>query len=673
MQTGCVPCLIDGIRCDPNNPNCRMAIAAEWNLNRSDRDDDEQGGSGSLSLSDSATSLTLFQPDTKWQRSWRERHSLNFFVQFSAPQMSGFFDSIFWQRMIIQMSFREPAILHAITAMGALHEANMQRAFTDENRQAQSTEFALRQCNKAIACLTTANLQASTPDAKLALTTCILFTCFEAMQGRVDSAVNHALQGRRLLQMVGRANVSTMDPHEADDVEQMRPMIERLEVQATALLEQGKRMRVTLSDRIAPLPPIDLIHSINHAETTLHTAMNSVMRCMQAFRPTAFSDHSTVTLAHQRLGYSSWFSHWEQAFSSFLIAKRQTMSHVDLKRAMVLKANHLVVAIVAAVDTSAGPTAYNTFQSEFQAIVDLAHEVLASYPCPPLPTLCGGSAGTPYLSFSLWVTDPLWMVVSRCCTPSIRQAAFALLSQNPRQEGIWHSGPALSHGQTMRREETSPSRSKNTVGANSAKQLDRSTSELGDGGDGVDSIDGGNSRGYRGEEAPGEVQKAEYCANMRERSAWLERKASPSRVSCLSTCPKVPYYSASRTDRLRRFVDERHAVGTETLASSLSRDRSTETCRRALCCTSVKDDDRQGLSPILESTLSSMASIAVQWRDEALQSATRCTFALLVTQCGLCRQPRGANNPGSPLQHKSCLRRRLDLFRDSIARSRRRT
>ncbi|KAK0953842.1 hypothetical protein LTS01_024191 [Friedmanniomyces endolithicus] len=153
---------------------------------------------------------------------------------------------------------------------------------------------------------------------------------------------------------------------------------------------------------------------------------------------------------------------WEQSFTAFLGDNRESMTNIDIKRAMVLKANHLVGTMLASVDQSAGPIAYDPYETEFKAIVDLSREVLATFSCPPLPTLSGGATGAPYLSFSLWVTDPLWMAISRCRNPSIRQAAFTLLSQNPRQEGIWHGGPQLSNNRHARRTETQ-SRTKETV------------------------------------------------------------------------------------------------------------------------------------------------------------------------------------------------------------------
>jgi len=452
-------------------------MSEDWQLNE---EGENHGQNGTLD----ALSLTLFRPDVSWKRSWRERHSLNFFVNYSASQMAGFFDSSFWQRMVIQTSYHEPAILHAITAIGALHECIMQRAFADERRKAQAIEFALSQCNKAIGCLTSQqngdqglevmDSKHLVPSSSVALTTCVLFTCFEAMQGRCDSAVNHALQGRRLLHATDRSDTSSssITAAEENDLEQMRPIVERLEVQATALLDKGRRPDVENPEDPPPLPTVDYIFSLDHAHNTLHTALNSVMRFMQSFHPTAPRDQLTLTMAEKYLRYAPWFATWEEAFTTFLSsAQRQAMSDPDLKRAMVLKANHLVGTMLASVDQAAGPTAYDAYESEFRAIIDLCREVLASYSCPPLPTLSGGNQGTPYLSFSLWVTDPLWMAISRCRVPSVRQAAFTLLSSNPRQEGIWHAGPQVAQQKYLRKAEGLSARRKgNGVKAENSSQ-----------------------------------------------------------------------------------------------------------------------------------------------------------------------------------------------------------
>ena len=460
-----------GQKCDPNDPECKKAMSSDWSINY---DESEDQPALDPYLQSQSTSLTVFRPDTKWRRSWRERHSLNFFVNFSAPQMAGFFDSEFWTRMVIQTSYYEPAILHAIIALGSLHESILQRAFSDEKRRADSLGWALAQCNKSIAELTNSQAHASgldflgrsqkTPNSRLALTTCILFTAFESLQGRCDSAVSHALQGRRLLQATDRPRTSSMTTAEEDDLEHMRPIVERLEVQATALLDKGRRPEMESAGRSPQLPTVEYPYNLDHAHNMLHGALNSVMRFMQGFNPTASRDHIAFTMQEKYMHYVPWFAKWEDAFTAYLAANRDAMTSMDVKRAMVLKANHLVGTMLASVDQAAGPVAYDAYEAEFRAIVDLSREVLASFSCPPLPTLTGGSSGTPYLSFSLWVTDPLWMAISRCRNPSIRQAAFSLLSQNPRQEGIWHAGPMLSTSKQAKKSEGAAEAGKKKTG-----------------------------------------------------------------------------------------------------------------------------------------------------------------------------------------------------------------
>lgn len=176
--------------------------------------------------------------------------------------------------------------MHAITAIGALHESILQRAFTDEQRKGKAMEFALAQCNKSISELMGSQAQSSgfdftgrcikTPNSRLALTTCILFTSFEALQGRCDSAVSHALQGRRLLQATDKPSSYDLTSMEKADLEYMRPIVERLEVQATALLDKGRRSGEEASTQSAALPTVQYPHNLDHAHNMLHSGLNSV-------------------------------------------------------------------------------------------------------------------------------------------------------------------------------------------------------------------------------------------------------------------------------------------------------------------------------------------------------------------------------------------------------------
>jgi hypothetical protein len=519
MTTGCVPCLVVGIPCDPNNPSCKLAMSTEWGMN--DANSSHDTDSDEHSLSPGSAGLTTIRLDTKWRRNWRERHSLNFFVAFSAPQMAGFFENAFWSKCI-QYSYHEPVVLHAVSAIGSLHESILRGAFQDEKTKTQAVEFALTQCNRSISYLTgpserpvmgndRSRGRKALPFPKLALIACVLFTCFEALQGHCDSAVRHALQGRALLEAHYKPSEPTVNDQE-DEVEFLRTLVERLEVQATALLGKGDRPAIDDTSSVPPLPVVDRIYNLDHAHATLHSAMNSNMRFSQRFHPDAPADHHAITHAKKVMKYGPWYARWEVAFSSYLAENEGSLSNMDRKRAMVLKANQLVGTMIAKADQRAGPAAYHSFDDEFRAIVELSREVLADFSCPPLPSL---ATGTPYFSCSLWVTDPLWMVISRCNDPTTRQAAFSLLSQNPRQEGIWHGGPKAP-GQLMRRVEKG-STSLELPGPKSPPSS-REDSKNSSPDSGVADVPLG--------EVPKSVSHSEEAGNMRARSEWIDLVAS---------------------------------------------------------------------------------------------------------------------------------------------------
>ena len=102
--------------------------------------------------------------------------------------------------MVLQAGRHEPAVRHAIAAIGALHEKLLTGAVDPNRSQDEQTRFALEQCNKSIQHLVKPSDAGTKPDLRLMLTTCVLFTCFEALQGHCEQAIIHATQGYSLLQ-----------------------------------------------------------------------------------------------------------------------------------------------------------------------------------------------------------------------------------------------------------------------------------------------------------------------------------------------------------------------------------------------------------------------------------------------------------------------------------------
>ena len=98
----------------------------------------------------------------------------------------------------MQLSHREPAVMHAIIAVGSLHQvrSGLIGGHTDGYGYHTRHRFALLQYSKAIALLRQdiENGQTSTT-ADVVLLVCLLFVGFELLQGNVGVAMSHLNNG----------------------------------------------------------------------------------------------------------------------------------------------------------------------------------------------------------------------------------------------------------------------------------------------------------------------------------------------------------------------------------------------------------------------------------------------------------------------------------------------
>ena len=122
-------------------------------------------------------SLPLIVQDSDHQ----ERRSFDFFRARTAPQLSGFFHSDFWYRVILQAAHHNESLWHAMVALGSIHErftVGDQSVFA-RNHDSEQGGLALKQYTKAISKLTSPTGSGAKPDIDVFLAACILFSSFE--------------------------------------------------------------------------------------------------------------------------------------------------------------------------------------------------------------------------------------------------------------------------------------------------------------------------------------------------------------------------------------------------------------------------------------------------------------------------------------------------------------
>jgi hypothetical protein len=111
---------------------------------------------------------------------YQSRRSFYFFHSQTAPQLSGVFDSHFWDKLILQATHQSPALWHAAIALGAIHErfsAGDQTVFRG-NEDWDQGGYALREYGRAIGCLTK-HKAGGKHSADVVLAACVMFACFE--------------------------------------------------------------------------------------------------------------------------------------------------------------------------------------------------------------------------------------------------------------------------------------------------------------------------------------------------------------------------------------------------------------------------------------------------------------------------------------------------------------
>ncbi|KAK3687056.1 hypothetical protein LTR37_019218 [Vermiconidia calcicola] len=199
--------------------------------------------------------------------------------------------------------------------------------------------------------------------------------------------------------------------------------------------------------------------TLREARSSLEWVLNSLtvffldMELDDAFYDIAVSN------AEKHLVFTPWLASWERAFSNFLLENQESLNTDERGAAMVLKAHQTVAEILSEVDLSLGELGWDAFHDKFEAITNLAAAVLEGGQQSDTPVIEARwktgdvfiSQPNATLSFSLGIVDPLYEVVSRCRSPTLRRRALDLLAKHPRQECVWSSWSAWKVGKFLMR------------------------------------------------------------------------------------------------------------------------------------------------------------------------------------------------------------------------------
>lgn len=215
------------VKCDETKPSCKRCSTTGRKCDGYNIDITIAG------LTPNSSTELIQRISVHTPGSTEEKRGFDFFLRNTAAELSGYFDSSFWGKLILAASASKPYLRHAVIALGALHEDFSRKRLVPSSllAQDQRTEFALSQYAKAVGALRR-SLASEKEEPLTALMSCILFAVFDSLGGWFQSAMVHLQSGFRILRDMRKLSTKS---HLVE--ENMVPFLLRLSVQSAVYVE----------------------------------------------------------------------------------------------------------------------------------------------------------------------------------------------------------------------------------------------------------------------------------------------------------------------------------------------------------------------------------------------------------------------------------------------------
>lgn len=428
------------------------------------------GSSGGRSSASPETDLQIsFQSESGLSLDSQDRRCLHYFHQRCIKDLAGLVDTEFWNRYVLRMSTCRPAAQHAILALSAQHEAFL--TLSSEQRRLQGDAYSLGHYNKAIKGLYNIvdhGLQ-NLATIEETLVICLLFIVFEVLHENYPLALKHLEGGLQILSGCDPSAKSVCG-HAGEDLSTsaLAKAYGRLDIQASTYLGNRNPQPVPAAVSIicsnSPVrklfdqPNLVFIY-IEEARDALNTHIAAVYHFMRSptqslqsypglsrlrvmdlrYEPLLSrppNDSLFASLFTEQTIYLAALRRWACSFESFLGQSTSRTSCAKGARPgvaggeeAVLWISYLVVYITLSTCLEPDESSYDTFQLQFERIVEQAEFILKPY-------IDGTLAKRKRFSLEMSVIQPLYFTSLKCRDSKVRHRAISLL-QMSGQEGVW--------------------------------------------------------------------------------------------------------------------------------------------------------------------------------------------------------------------------------------------
>ncbi|KAF2807002.1 uncharacterized protein BDZ99DRAFT_448691 [Mytilinidion resinicola] len=455
-KSGCRTCKIRKVKCDEGRPACQRCVSTGrvcdgygiW------------GGGGNYygnrqpqnapSSKDCSSSI-ITRPPAPFSVLVTGTEDTSYFEWFThrtAPKLPGSFISGFWTTLLFQASLNEPAILHAVLALSAVHKGGITNSADDQE------QITLQHYVKAIKHLRPHFELKDRASSRVALITCVVFVYVEFLRGHLKTAQLHLLSGLKVLQQMGvlstgddgvlgfQASRESTDDWIISAFSRLHLQVElfKYTYQHPRLVSQGPGRDYLILQTSGPEHPARGFSSINDAWHQLERLLNQIFhlnhQARQHAAPTIEALQLPPTLLESQVYIQMELTQWHHKHESF---SNKARSADEEKVYRILQFYHTMATIMAA--TCLRPHDELVFDVQtplFRLLLQQATRLGPGFPWPkPLLSLPGHSVNMTSTIIDVGWIPPLYYTAIKCRVHPLRLRAIRLLEQTSHREGLW--------------------------------------------------------------------------------------------------------------------------------------------------------------------------------------------------------------------------------------------
>lgn len=355
-----------------------------------------------------------------------EKRTFDFFRSRTVPCVSGYFHDSVWDRIVLQVCHSEPAVRHAVNALGALHEERFLRQNANQGGVDVSlvqTSFPLKQYSKALTGLQ-ALLNSKNVSLDLVILCSILCIHFEAFRENFTPAVIHAENAIRLLHATGALTANKVDPG------LIAAMI-RIDVQGSRYLGMrvpGLPFLASITDTEIPIA----FHDLPHARELLNIWTCRLFYFMRTEADKYKFDEGgevPIEVIAKSQELEKIFLDLDSLLWNFMQKPNLKLTFREQLGLSALRARVKMNRILAACSVYAEATLYDAFLEDFDDILSTCKYVIKS-------------ENPDYRLFAVSIDEellhPLHFTASHCRDSRIRRDALNEMIKLKGNHEIWH-------------------------------------------------------------------------------------------------------------------------------------------------------------------------------------------------------------------------------------------